>query len=345
MMDAENTGKSPVFEAKSITMDFKVSRRGICKKRTTLRALTDLSFAVYPGESVAVVGESGSGKSTLCRLAMRFYVPTAGHMDYCGKNIHRLDRQHLKAFRQKAQMIFQDPFSSLNPLHTVGYHLMRPLQLYQRDLTRENMRDRIDEILELVGLTPVRDTYDKFPHQLSGGQKQRAFLGKVLATGADIIFADEPTSMLDVSIRLGILNLMGRMKTELGKSFLYITHDIATARYFSDRIIVLYNGHMVEWGDVEDVIQSPRHPYTRLLISAAPDPERRPDQEMAYTKGVERTSWTPESRGCPFVPFCGIATPDCESNLMPPRKVEDGHFVRCNNFDSGGPTPVGAHKV
>ena len=333
-MDVKKAGQLPVFEAENITMDFKVSRRGILRRRKTLRALTDLSLVVYPGESVAVVGESGSGKSTLCRLAMRFYTPTAGRMNYCGSNIHSLERQNLKLFRRKVQMIFQDPFSSLNPLHTVGYHLMRPLQLYQSSLTREKMRERIDEILELVGLTPVKDTYDKFPHQLSGGQKQRAFLGKVLATGADIIFADEPTSMLDVSIRLGILNLMSRMKNDLGKSFLYITHDIATARYFSDRIIVLYNGHMVEWGGIEDVIQSPRHPYTRLLISAAPDPNRRPDREMPYKRGLERTSWTPESRGCPFVPFCSIATPDCESYLSAPRAAAEGHFVRCNNFDS-----------
>ena len=320
----------PVFEAKNIVMDFRVSQKGLFAK-SRLRALNDVSFAVYPGEVVAVVGESGSGKSTLSRIATRFYNPTQGQMHYLGQNIHTLDRAQLRLFRQKVQMIFQDPFSSLNPLHTIGYHLMRPLKLYQKTLTKKEMHQKADQILELVGLTPIEAQYRKFPHQLSGGQKQRAFLGKVLATGADMIFADEPTSMLDVSIRLGVLNLMAKMKKEFGKSFLYITHDIATARYFADRIIVLYNGHMVEWGGIEEIIQTPQHPYTKLLISAAPDPKRGNIQEN-YPKGKERVSWTPQSQGCPFVSFCRIATKECRTRLNSPKAIKENHMVRCNNI-------------
>lgn len=322
--------KNAIFEAKNIVMDFRVNQKGFFKSGR-LRALNDVSFAVYPGEAVAVVGESGSGKSTLARVATRFYHPTQGQMHYLGQNIHTLDRTQLQLFRQKVQMIFQDPFSSLNPLHTIGYHLMRPLKLYQNTPGKREIRQKADEILNLVGLTPVEAQYRKFPHQLSGGQKQRAFLGKVLAAGADLIFADEPTSMLDVSIRLGILNLMGKMKRELGKSFLYITHDIATARYFADRIIVLYNGHMVEWGGIEEVIQMPQHPYTQLLISAAPDPKRGKIQEN-YPKGKERVSWTPQSQGCPFVPFCRIATKECRTQLHAPKAITKNHTVRCNNI-------------
>ncbi len=331
MSDA--TSRKPIFEAKNIIMDFKVQKRGgIFGGIKTLRALNDVSFSMYEGESLAVVGESGCGKSTLCRIAMRVHEPTSGSMTYNDMDVHHFrSKQEYKLYRKKVQMIFQDPFSSLNPLHSINYTLSRPLKLYHH-LSRAQMDARIDEIMETVGLLPAQEQKRKYPHQLSGGQKQRAFIGKVLAIGADVIFADEPTSMLDVSIRLGVLNLLNKMKFEQKKSFLYITHDIATARYFSERIIVLYCGHMVEWGDVDKVVKTPVHPYTQLLISAAPDPERETVAELKEKGRSEISQWTPESKGCPFAPRCLKATDICYRHFPEAVEVDTGRFVRCNHI-------------
>lgn len=322
--------RKPIFSAKNVTMDFKVARKGIFAKKSTIRALNDISFELYPGEALAIVGESGCGKSTICRIAMRFYKPTSGKMYFNNENIHELKGEKLKEYRQKSQMIFQDPFSSLNPLFNIYYHLKRPLQLYHPS-DKETMYKKMDEYLTMVGLTPPKEQGEKFPHQLSGGQKQRAYIARVLAVGADVIFADEPTSMLDVSIRLGILNLLNKLKKEMKKSFIYITHDIATARYFADRIIVLYAGHMVEWGDVDKVICNPKHPYTKLLIAAAPDPEREEkiDLPVIRDKDTEIRQWTPESKGCPFRTRCPEAREICASKCPEAREVESGQFIRC----------------
>ena len=320
----------PIFSVKNVTMDFKVDRKGFFAKKNTIRALNDISFDLYPGESLAIVGESGCGKSTLCRIAMKFYEPSAGQMFFDNENINELKGEKLRKYRQKSQMIFQDPFSSLNPLHNIYYHLKRPLELYHPS-DEETMYKKMDEYLTMVGLTPAKDQGEKFPHQLSGGQKQRAYIARILAVGADVIFADEPTSMLDVSIRLGVLNLLNKLKKDMKKSFIYITHDIATARYFADRIIVLYAGHMVEWGEVDKVICNPKHPYTKLLIAAAPDPERQGQIELPVVrdKDTEIRQWTPESKGCPFRTRCPEAKDICASQCPEPKEVSPGQFIRC----------------
>ena len=324
----------PIFEAKNIVMDFQVQKSGgFFAGSSTLRALNDVSFTMYEGESLAVVGESGCGKSTLCRIAMRVHEPTSGSMTYQDMDVHNFEtKADYKKYREKVQMIFQDPFSSLNPLHSIEYILSRPLKLYHGYKNKADLDMKINEILDTVGLVPAAEQKKKYPHQLSGGQKQRAFIGKVLAIGADVIFADEPTSMLDVSIRLGVLNLLNKMKLENKKSFLYITHDIATARYFSDRIIVLYCGHMVEWGEVNKVVQHPAHPYTQLLISAAPDPERETVAELKEKGRSEIQQWTPESKGCPFAPRCLKATDICLEVFPKAVEVDEGRFVRCNHL-------------
>lgn len=324
--------EKPIFSVQNVTMDFKVGGNGFFSKKNTLRALNDISFDLYPGESLAIVGESGCGKSTICRMAMRFHKPSKGKMMFQGENIHELSGEKLKNYRQKSQMIFQDPFSSLNPLQNIYYHLKRPLELYH-PCDKDTMYKKMDEYLEMVGLTPAKEQGEKFPHQLSGGQKQRAYIARVLAVGADVIFADEPTSMLDVSIRLGVLNLMNKLKKEMNKSFIYITHDIATARYFADRIIVLYAGHMVEWGEVDKVILNPQHPYTKLLLAAAPDPEREGPVELPVIKSEESEvrGWSPESKGCPFKSRCPVAKEECSRECPKPREVQEGQFIRCFN--------------
>ncbi len=325
--------KKVVFKVENLTMDFNVSGKGVFSKSKQLRALNDVSFDLHQGEALAVVGESGCGKSTICRIAMRFHKPSNGKMYFEEDNIHGLKGEKLKNYRQKAQMIFQDPFSALNPLHSIYYHLERPIKLYHRSNAKSE-KYMMDSALELVGLVPAEEQGKKYPHQLSGGQKQRAYIARVLAAGAEVIFADEPTSMLDVSIRLGVLNLMNKLKIEHGKSFIYITHDIATARYFADRIIVLYAGHIVEHGDVNKVIINPQHPYTQLLVAAAPDPERTEDVVLPVKSSEESeiSMWTPDSTGCPFKNRCLYAKDICHKEMPGETMVEDGQYTRCHKF-------------
>ena len=219
-------------------------------------AARSVSFALHPGRTLALVGESGSGKTTAARLIMREYFPDDGRLLFKGAPLGKADHKALKAYRSAVQMVFQDPFAALNPTHTIRYHLERPLRLHQPGLDGTQRKAAIVELLERVKLDPGQ-MMPKFPHELSGG--------------------DEPTSMLDVSVRQGILNLLNDMKAELKLALLYITHDIATARYVADDIMVMYAGQIVEWGNVDKVLDDPHHPYTRLLLSAVPDPDRRFD--------------------------------------------------------------------
>lgn len=276
-----------------------------------LYAARSVSFALHPGRTMALVGESGSGKTTAARLIMREYMPDEGRLMFRGTPLGKGDAKAIKAYRSSVQMIFQDPFSSLNPAHTIRYHLERPLRLHQRGLHKGQRQAAIEELLSRVKLDP-RLIIDKYPHELSGGQRQRISIARALAVSPQVIVADEPTSMLDVSVRLGILNLLNAMKAELDLALLYITHDIATARYVAEDIMVMYAGQIVEWGAVESVLENPQHPYTRLLLSAVPDPDRRIDEsrfgdELSRIEIIRRQSALPQ----PEV-----------------RQVADNHFMR-----------------
>jgi len=240
----------------------------------TVHAARDVSFALHPGRTLALVGESGSGKTTAARLIMREYHPDAGRLLFRGMPIESSSLASLRTYRSAVQMVFQDPFSSLNPVHTIRYHLERPLRLHQPALKRAERDAAIAEVLTRVKLDPAL-ILPKYPHELSGGQRQRISIARALAVNPEVIIADEPTSMLDVSVRLGILNLLNDMKRQMGLAVLYITHDIATARYVAEDIMVMYAGQIVEWGATDSVLADPQHPYTRLLLSAVPDPDRR----------------------------------------------------------------------
>ncbi|MCR6673031.1 ABC transporter ATP-binding protein [Devosia ginsengisoli] len=261
-----------------------------------LYAARDVSFALHPGRTLAMVGESGSGKTTAARLIMREYTPDAGQLLFRGAPLGKADSKALKAYRSSVQMVFQDPFSSLNPAHTIHYHLDRPLRLHQRKLSHAQRHAAVEELLTRVKLDPAQ-LMGKFPHELSGGQRQRISIARALAVNPQVIVADEPTSMLDVSVRLGILNLLNDMKRQLGLALLYITHDIATARYVAEDIMVMYAGQIVEWGDMEAVLGDPQHPYTRLLLSAVPDPDRRfseAGEELNQIETIRRQSALPQ---------------------------------------------------
>src|SRR4051812_21107682 len=248
---------------------------GLTKHFARVHAVDDVSFALRPGTITALVGESGSGKSTVARLLARLQVPTAGSVLFEGGDVSRVRRRRdVLRYRSQVQLIFQDPFDSLNPVKTVRHHVERALRIHKL-VRRDELEDRVHELLRSVGLVPPREIAAKYPHELSGGQRQRVALARVLAVEPKVILADEPTSMLDVSIRIGILNLLLRLKGERGIAFLFVTHDLASARYVADDLLVMYAGQIVERGPVEEVLASPLHPYTRLLLAAVPDPANR----------------------------------------------------------------------
>jgi peptide/nickel transport system ATP-binding protein len=240
-------------------------------RRRTLRAVDDVSFTLRSGETIALVGESGSGKSTIARALARLVRPTAGEILLDGTPV-RNGARAIRRYRSDVQMIFQDPFGSLNPSHTVEYHLRRPLRLHGLAPDASSARRAVFELLERVHLTPAERIARSYPHELSGGQRQRVAIARALAPRPKVLLADEPVSMLDVSIRLGILNLIDALKRENNLAVLYVTHDLATARYFASTIMVLYHGQIVESGPSDDVILRPSHEYTQLLANAAPDP-------------------------------------------------------------------------
>ncbi|WP_309113586.1 ATP-binding cassette domain-containing protein [Saccharothrix sp.] len=250
------------LEAKDLVKDFHV-RVGL--RRINLRAVNGVSFTLTPGRTVALVGESGSGKSTIARMIARLEKPSAGSIRVTA-NDREVPSKH---YRNHVQMVFQDPFASLNPFHTIAHHLARPLKLHGRP----HGHDEVIKLLARVSLPA--DMAHRRPHELSGGQRQRVAIARALAPGAKVVVADEPVSMLDVSIRLGVLNLLARLQREEQLAVLYITHDLATARHFSDDILVLYKGRVVERGPADDVILNPQHPYTKILASAAPNPDAR----------------------------------------------------------------------
>ncbi|CAK1861154.1 ATP-binding cassette domain-containing protein [Vibrio crassostreae] len=260
----------PIFQVKNLVKEFTVG--GGFGKEEIFRALHGVSFDLYAGRTLALVGESGCGKSTCARLMTKVYPATEGEILFNGRDISTLkSRKDILDYRSRVQMVFQDPFGSLNPTHTIEHHLTRPLKIHKQVANKAALEERLKELLTLVEL-PV-ETLAKYPHELSGGQRQRVNLARALAVGAEVILADEPTSMLDVSIRLGVLNLMQKMKKELGIGFLYITHDLATAHYIAEETAVMYKGQIVEWGSTQSILTNPQHPYTKLLISAVPDPD------------------------------------------------------------------------
>ncbi|HEX7351320.1 ABC transporter ATP-binding protein [Brachybacterium sp.] len=241
---------------------------------TTLQAVKDVDLDLSPGRTVALVGQSGSGKSTIAKILAQLEKPTSGTIMLDGDPIGTRGRA-LTRYRDHVQMVFQDPFASLNPFHTIGHHLERPLLLHGK-ATRATLRGKVRELLERVNLTPADSFIDRRPHELSGGQRQRVAIARALAPEPTVLIADEPVSMLDVSIRLGVLNLLARLQREENLAMLYITHDLATARHFSDEILVMYRGEVVERGPADDVILSPQAEFTKQLLVAAPEPGSNP---------------------------------------------------------------------
>jgi peptide/nickel transport system ATP-binding protein len=301
--------------------------QGLTKSFKELRAVDDVSFTLRSGTITALVGESGSGKSTVARILARLHDASSGSVLYDGKDA--LAGRTPKVYRSRVQLIFQDPFSSLNPVRTIRHHIERPLRIHHV-VPRSQVQGRIHELLRLVGLVPPEEIARKYPHELSGGQRQRVAIARALAVQPSVILADEPISMLDVSIRSGILNLMLDLKREFGIAFLYITHDLASARYVADEVLVMYRGQIVEQGPTDEVLQNPLHPYTQLLLSAVPDPALGARERIAtrHTRGTGDPHV-----GCRFATRCPVAV--AASHTVTPQLLEPepGHLVRCHLYD------------
>ena len=326
----------PALEAVHIRKVFPLRKLPFFGPERSVKAVEDTTLALYPGRATALVGESGSGKTTVARLLARLYSISSGEIRFQGKPVAGRSGRALRAYRRHVQLIFQDPFSSLNPVHKIRYILSRPLLLHGHARNAEEAETQMKQLLERVNLTPAEQFLDKFPHQLSGGQRQRIAIARALAAQPEVLLADEPVSMLDVSIRLDVLNLLNRLKEEDRLALLYITHDIASARYFAEDTLVMYAGQMVEGGPSEEVTQRPKHPYTQLLLQAAPDPDRLGERVAVHTRdarGEPPSLITPPS-GCRFHPRCPFAMPVCKERFPPRTDLGSGHWTHCFLYEA-----------
>ncbi|MEV6009611.1 ABC transporter ATP-binding protein [Streptomyces sp. NPDC051976] len=329
----------PLLETVGLTRHFRV---GGGFSRHSLHAVDDVSLVINRKEIVALVGESGSGKSTIARLLAQVYRPTSGEIRYQGRPLSKLrGRKAQLAYRGDVPMVFQDPFSSLNPAYRVSHGILRGLTLHRPELDRAQRHAEAERVTEAVGLRPAAEILSRYPYELSGGQRQRIGFAQALAYRPKLILADEPVSMLDVSIRIGLLNVMTRLRESEDVSFLYITHDIASARYVSDRLLVMYAGHVVESGPTEDVLAAPRHPYTRLLLSAVPDP-RAPLEVDATTAKSDPPVVIDPAPGCRFRNRCPLAVDTCASADPLMRELAPAHSAACHvaTADPEAPQPA-----
>ena len=298
-----------------------------------LRAVDDISFALGKKEILGFVGESGCGKSTMSRTILQLLEPTGGKIFFKGTRVDNLSRKQFKPFRKKMQMIFQDPFGSLNPRRTVSEILRQTIKIHNLAENRTAEDELIKKTLEEIGLNPVEEYWNKYPKLLSGGQLQRVSIGRVLVLQPEFVIADESVSMLDVSVRIGILDLLFKMRDKHGISFIYITHDLVTARYICDRIAIMYLGNIVEIGPTEEIINNPRHPYTQALITAVPVPDPTAEIPELPIKGYVPA--TPEDTlgCCSFALRCPYAKKRCRLEKPQMIRVGDGHFGSCFLID------------
>ena len=304
------------------------------KEELFVRAVDDVSFDIRKGEIFGLAGESGSGKTTTGRLLLRLVDSTSGKIEFHGRDITGIEEQEMKVLRRNMQIIFQDPYESLNPRMTVGDIVAEPLRLLEKSISPSEVEKRVNQILEDVELTPPTEFFFRFPHELSGGQRQRVAVARAFVVNPEFIVADEPVSMLDVSIRAEILRLMIALVQKYKASFLYITHDLALARHMCDRLAVMYLGKIMEWGDAESVIFEPLHPYTKALIEAVPVPDPTASRVASVIKGEIPSPVNPPP-GCRFHTRCPSYIGDI-CRTKEPQLIDVGkkHFVACHLYGS-----------
>lgn len=317
-----------LLEVNNLKMHFPVHGGVFYRQIATVFAVDGVSFSVDPGKTVGLVGESGCGKSTIGRALLRLYEPTAGQVNFEGKDITHLQGSHLRDIRSEMQMIFQDPFESLNPRHTIGDILEEPYVIHKQGKSAER-RKEVLKLLDRVGMPA--DSIHKYPHEFSGGQRQRIGIARAIALKPKLIICDEPVSALDVSIQSQILNLLLELQQEMGMAYLFIAHDLSVIKHVSDQIAVMYLGRIVEIAESESLYENPMHPYTQALISSIPVPDPRQRKDFAALQGEVPSPLNPPPH-CHFVERCPHAQPRCsqETPVLTAKGDKENHRVACH---------------
>ncbi|MBS2772552.1 dipeptide ABC transporter ATP-binding protein [Anoxybacillus rupiensis] len=318
----------PLLQVKDLKKYFPIPGGVFSKKIGEVKAVDDLTFTVYKGETLGIVGESGCGKSTTGRMLLRLIEPTEGSIVFENQEITNLSKQELRKVRRDMQMVFQDPFASLNPRHTVEKILEEPLIVHGIG-SKQERKKKVYEMLEVVGLGSYHAK--RYPHQFSGGQRQRIGIARALMTRPKLIIADEPVSALDVSIQAQVLNLLEDLQKEFGLTYIFIAHDLGVVRHISDRVGVMYLGRMVELADSDVLYESPKHPYTKALLSAVPIPDPEYQQERQLLTGDLPSPANPP-KGCAFHTRCSACMDICKTTRPTLQEVEKGHYVACHLY-------------
>ena len=318
----------PLLRVKDLVKYFSVRGGLFSRELDRVHAVDHVSFDIAAGETLGLVGESGCGKSTTGRCILRLIEPTAGEIWFEGKNVTALDKRALRALRKEMQIIFQDPYASLNPRMTVGSIIGEALIIHKLAPNRKAREERVTQLLETVGLNA--EHLRRYPHEFSGGQRQRIGIARALAVSPKLIVADEPVSALDVSIQAQIINLLEELQTGFGLTYLFVAHDLSVVRHISDRVAVMYLGKIVELTDRQSLYENPQHPYTKALLSAVPipDPAVELSRERTVLGGEVPSPLNPPS-GCVFHPRCPIAIEECKAGVPPLREVQPGHLAAC----------------